>query len=73
MNKQELMTRYAAAKLAKYLKTLGGEHEAKVATRFAVEYEEDDFKRNVRQQSEAVAIELLAMNVEDAEIAAAAA
>lgn len=71
MSKQELMIRYAAAKLAKYLKTLGGEHEAKTAVRFALEYAESDFKRNTRQQSESTALELLAMDVEDAEMAAA--
>lgn len=67
MIKTELMTRYAAAKFASYSKKLGGVHEATVATKFALEDAEIDFKRRVRQESEAVAIEVLAMDVEDAE------
>jgi hypothetical protein len=73
MNKQELMTRYASAKFASYLKMQFGEHEAKIATKFALEYFESDFKKYSRQQSEAYALEILAMDVEDAETAASAA
>lgn len=67
MTKQALMTRYAAAKLASYLNKMGGEHEAKVATQFAVMDAESDFKQRARNCGEAEAMEVLAMDVEDAE------
>jgi hypothetical protein len=67
MTKQELMTRYAAAKLASYRQKLGGEHEATVATQFAVMDAESDFLQRARHGGEAEAMAVLAMDVADAE------
>jgi hypothetical protein len=67
MTKQELMTRYAVAKLASYRKKLGGEHEARIATRFAVEAVESDFKQRTRNCGEDEAMAVLLMDVEDVE------
>lgn len=67
MNKQQLMKRYADAKLAGYMKKLGGPHEAMIATRFAVEDAEAQFKSRVRYSGEAEAMAVLEMDVEDAE------
>jgi hypothetical protein len=65
--KAELMTRYATAKLASYMKKLGGEHEAKVATQIALLDAESDYKQRARNCSEAEALAVLQMDVEDAE------
>lgn len=67
MNKQELLQRYASAKLTKYLKTIGGEHEAKVATQFALDDLKAEYDRYCRTHNEQYALEILLMEVEDAE------
>jgi vacuolar-type H+-ATPase subunit D/Vma8 len=70
--KQDLLKCYATAKLEKYLKTLGGAREATIATMYAIEKEEADFRKNAREQGEEIALALLEMHVEDAEISAKA-
>jgi hypothetical protein len=45
--KDDLMKRYADAKLSSYRLTQGGEHEAQVATRFALE-DMESFLQNCR-------------------------
>jgi len=66
-SKEELLARYAVAKLASYRSKLGGEHEAQAATRFALMDAESDYKQRVRNSGEAEALAVLQMDVEDVE------
>ena len=62
----ELMARYAAARLACYTRKLADERQAVIATQYAVEDMQADFRSRARR-SEKEAIEVLAMDVEDLE------
>lgn len=67
MDKHELITRYHAARLTNYRRTLGDEGMAQVAAQFAVANALSDLAQYTRRGAESEGLEVLAMDVEDLE------